>query len=135
MEKILFTLTITLLVTHISRAGDSVDIDPVTVSPDLYHVLVENEHVRVVEYQIAPGQRDEWHTHPSKVSVVTSGGSLRITTADGKSFKVTEETGTASWMQPLGKHFAENIGTTWVGVVLVEVKSAAADSSRLPAPE
>ncbi len=55
------------------------DIDPVSVSPDKYKVLLENNQVRVVEYSIKPGERDQPHTHPPKVSYVVNGGSLRIT--------------------------------------------------------
>jgi ketosteroid isomerase-like protein/quercetin dioxygenase-like cupin family protein len=100
------------------------EIDPVAVSPDRFTVLLDNEHVRVVAYTLAPGEKDVWHTHPPKVSYVVSGGSLRITTDDGKSFTADETAGTASWMGPLGRHFAENVGPTTVRIVLVEVKSA-----------
>ncbi len=98
-------------------------IDPVTSSRDMYRVLLENEHVRVVRYQIEPGEKDEWHTHPAKVSYVASGGTLRITTEDGNSFVVDEQTDSASWLGAIGKHYAENIGKNTVRIILVEVKS------------
>ncbi len=135
MRAVLFISMLAVLAGQSSVADLAESIDPVVVSPNLYEVLLENEHVRVVRYQIGLGERDEWHTHPAKVSVVTSGGSLRITTSEGRSFDVTEETGDASWMQPLGRHFAENIGTTSVVVILIEVKSAAVDFARLPEKE
>ena len=99
-------------------------IDPVSVSPGLYKVILDNEQVRVVEYSLQPGQRDEWHTHPPKVSYVVTGGTLRITLKDGKTFTAEEKAGEASWMATLGLHFAENVGKTPVKIVLVEVKSA-----------
>ena len=99
-------------------------IDALTASPGNFKLLLENEHVRVLEYTLAPGQRDEWHTHPPKVSYVVSGGKVRVTTEDGKSFVADEEAGTASWMGALGRHFVENVGTTTVRVVLTEVKCA-----------
>lgn len=110
----------------LARAAQAPDkaIDPVSVSPGLYKVLLENEQVRVVQYLLEPGQRDEWHTHPPKVSYVVEGGTLRITLKDGKSFVAEEKAGAASWMETLGLHFAENIGKTPVKIVLVEVKSA-----------
>lgn len=98
-------------------------VDPVTSSPEMYRVLLENEHVRVVRYQIEPGARDEWHTHPAKVSYVVSGGILRITMADGNSFVVDEHTDSASWLGAMGKHYGENIGTEAVRIILVEIKS------------
>jgi len=98
-------------------------IDPVTSSPDMYRVLLENAHVRVVRYQLEPGETDEWHTHPAKVSYVVTGGTLRITTEDGDSFVVDEHTDSASWLGAIGKHYAENIGKHTVHIVLIEVKS------------
>ncbi len=100
-------------------------LDAVSVSPDRFKILLENPHVRVVEYALLPGERDQWHTHPPKVSYVVVGGTLRITTEDGQSFLTDEKTGSASWMTALGRHFGENVGKTPVRIVLVEIKSAA----------
>lgn len=97
-------------------------LDPVVASPELNRVLLENDHVRVVEYQIAPGQTDRWHTHPAKVSYVVAPGRLRITTGDGESFEVTEEQGSARWLGPVGVHRGTNIGDTPIKIVYVEIK-------------
>ena len=97
-------------------------IDPVEVSPDRFKVLLENDNVRVIEYALAPGERDEWHTHPAKVSWVLSGGKLRISLADSSSFEAEEKQGAASWMSALPRHYARNIGDTPVRIVLVEPK-------------
>jgi quercetin dioxygenase-like cupin family protein len=99
----------------------SAEIDPVSVSPDKYKVLLENDHVRVVEYSIRPGERDNPHTHPPKVSYVASGGSLRITLRD-TSFVSTDSTGEVAWRGNVPWHFAENIGTTPIRIILFEVK-------------
>lgn len=107
-----------------TRAQEPRETDPVVISPDQFTVLLENEHVRVVEYALDPGERDEWHTHPPKVSYVASPGMLRITTEDGESFLTEEEDGTAAWMDALGLHYAENVGKTRVRIILVEVKAA-----------
>jgi quercetin dioxygenase-like cupin family protein len=114
------------MLAHPERAGcqESV-IDPVAASPDKYKVLLENEHARVVEYTLDPGERDEWHMHPPKVSYVVSGGTLRITLADGSSFDTEEKAGSAVWMNAVPRHFAMNIGKTKVRIVLVEPKSSA----------
>jgi quercetin dioxygenase-like cupin family protein len=99
-------------------------IDAVSVSPDRFKVLLENKHVRVIEYVLLPGERDQWHTHPPKVSYVVTGGTLRITTEDGQSFLTDEKTGSATWMDTLGRHYAQNVGKTPVRIVLVEIKGA-----------
>jgi quercetin dioxygenase-like cupin family protein len=105
-------------------AGRVTPIDAVSVSPDRFKVLLENPQVRVIEYVLLPGERDQWHTHPPKVSYVASGGTLRITTEDGQSFLTDEKAGSATWMDALGRHFAQNVGTTPVRIVLIEVKGA-----------
>ena len=121
--------TLVLLLFPLSVAGQVpaaavTPIDAVAVSPDRFKVLLENTHVRVVEYMLLPGERDQWHTHPPKVSYVVSGGTLRITTEDGQSFLTDEKAGAASWMDTLGRHFATNVGKTPVRIVLVEIKAA-----------
>lgn len=108
-----------------SLANDSTD--ALEASPNTFRLLLDNDEVRVLEYRLLPGQRDQWHTHPPKVSYVVAGGTLRITTKDGTSFEVTETAGTASWMNSIGEHFAENVGSAPVRILLVEVKSSARD--------
>ena len=105
-------------------AGRVTQIDAVSVSPDRFKVLLENVHVRVVEYVLLPGERDQWHTHPPNVSYVVTGGVLRITTEDGQSFLTDEKAGSATWMDTLGRHYAQNVGKTPVRIVLIEIKSA-----------
>ncbi len=100
-------------------------VDPTKVSPDKYTVLLENEYVRVLEYEIQPGEKDAWHTHPPKASYIVSGGKLRITPEGGESFVVDEVSGNAAWMGAVGPHFGENIGTTPIRIALVEIKSLA----------
>lgn len=108
----------------VDSASATEEFDAVSVSPDQFEVILENEHVRVVRYRLDPGEKDSWHTHPAKVSVVVAGGTLLITTADGEEIEVVEEAGSASWMARLGRHFATNIGSSPVHIILIEVKSA-----------
>ena len=117
---VIFILTSAALATGQQQPDHT---DPTEVSAEKYTVLLENEHVRVVEYVIKPGEKDAWHTHPPKASYIVSGGKLRITTEGGDSFVVEENSGNATWMGALSRHFAENVGTTPVRIVLVEIKS------------
>ncbi|MEJ8569365.1 cupin domain-containing protein [Elongatibacter sediminis] len=105
-------------------AGEIEQIDPVALSPDMYSLLLENEHVRIVEYQIAPGEKEPWHTHPAKAMYVVDGGTLQITLPDGTSFVTEEEAGEAHWMGAVGRHYGTNVGDTTVRLVMVEVKGA-----------
>ena len=121
--NICFMCIISVVFSSAMAQEQAQSIAPVTVSPGMFTILLENEHVRVVTYRIEPGERDEWHTHPAKVSYVVSGGTLRITLDDGSSFVVEEESDTATWMDHVGRHYAENVGDSTVQIVLVEVKS------------
>ena len=130
MRTIALRIAIVLVVLFpLSAAGQApavraTPVDAVSVSPERFKILLENPHVRVIEYVLLPGERDQWHTHPPKVSYVASGGTLRITTEDGESFLTDEKAGSATWMDTLGRHFAQNVGTTPVRIVLVEIKGA-----------
>ena len=80
------SLTLTLILTGLAVARQPARIDAVTASPDRFKVLLENQHVACWRYVLLPGERDQWHTHPPKVSYVVSGGTLRITTDEGSRF-------------------------------------------------
>ena len=122
-SKILFVIFILTLAAHSTAQQQPDHTDPTEVSPEKYTVLLENEHVRIVEYVINPGEKDAWHTHPPKASYSVSGGKLRITPEGADSFVVQEDSGNGAWMGALDRHFAENVGTTPVRIVLVEIKS------------
>jgi len=116
---------------YVVAQAQSATIDPAVASPTMNTVLLENEYVRVIVYQINPGEKDDWHTHPAKVSYVISGGSLRITTKEGASFIVEEEANSASWFGTVGEHYGENVGKTPVRIVFVEIKGIDAGKENL----
>jgi quercetin dioxygenase-like cupin family protein len=58
-------------------------VDGLVSSPANFKLLLENEHVRVLQYTLLPGQLDHWHTHPPRVGYVLSGAKIRVTEADG----------------------------------------------------
>jgi len=106
-----------------NSAVHHINMDALTASPENFKLLLENEYVRVLEYTLNPGQKDQWHTHPPKSSYVVSGGQLKIYLENDSSFIATDTTGTVSWMDYVGKHYVENIGKTPVKVILTEIKS------------
>lgn len=125
MQSVLPRIFLSLAVLPLVSAAQPATIDALTASPDNFKLLLENEQVRVLEYTLRPGERDQPQTHPPKVSYVVAGGSLRITMEEGKSFLSQDAAGTATWTGAVGRHYVENVGKTAVRVVLVEVKSAA----------
>lgn len=99
------------------------DLDAVQASPSNFKILLNNEFVRVLEYTLEPGAKDKWHTHPAKASYVVSGGKVLVHRENGETIISQEKTGTASWMNAVGKHYVENTGNTQVKVILTELKS------------
>ena len=99
------------------------NIDALVSSPANFKLLLDNDYVRVLEYTLGPGKKDEWHTHPAKSSYVVSGGQLKVYLENGETIMADEENGTASWMDAVGKHYVENVGTTPVKIILTEIKS------------
>ena len=101
------------------------DIDALKASPENFKLLLENDHVRVLEYTLKPGTKDITHTHPPKSSYIISGGQLKVHFENGDSSIFDDKAGTTSWMDHVGKHWVENIGTTEIKIILTEVKSMA----------
>ena len=105
------------------KASDTLNIDIVQTSPNQARVLMENEHVRIVEYFIKPGEKDTWHTHPPRSSYVISGGQVKVFTESAEP-KISEvKAGTSSWAAQGAKHYVENIGNTDIKIILTEIKS------------
>ena len=52
--------------------------DSTVVDPDVHHVVLENEHVRVFEARGAPGWKSPMHTHPPFVLVSVGSARLKL---------------------------------------------------------
>ena len=100
-------------------------VDGLVSSPANFKLLLENEHVRVLQYTLLPGALDHWHTHPPRVGYVLSGAKIRVTEADGSTHDYDEKTGDHYWADFSALHDTLNIGTTPYIALLVEVKDAA----------
>lgn len=106
--------------------GTAIAQDVMKVAANHYKVLFENEHVRVVENTLKPGEKDPPHTHPDGWYYVTEPGSMKVTMADGKVTIWEPKAGESGWLKTKSLHTSENIGKTTMKFVLVEVKSAPA---------
>ena len=105
-----------LVLSDFSRAQDPAVVNATTIS-----VKLDNPHVRVMEASLKPGEKEQLHSHPGYVVYVLEGGKVRNHTADGKTNDTEFKAGDVYWRDPL-THWAENIGTTTVRFLLVEVK-------------
>jgi hypothetical protein len=100
--------------------------DPAATNPDLYHVIMENDRVRVLEYRDRPGDRTAPHGHPDSVMVTL--GAFRRRLIDGDRTAEVELTpGLVRWL-PAQEHAGENIGDTDSHAIFIELKEPGAPS-------
>jgi quercetin dioxygenase-like cupin family protein len=101
--------------------------DPAVVNAKTIKVKFENERVRVLEAELPPGVKEQAHSHPAYVIYVLAGGKVRNYAADGKTTETELKTGEVLYREPL-THAAENIGNTTMHMILVELKTGAAQT-------
>ena len=97
--------------------------DPAAVNAKTIKVKFENDRVRVLEAELPPGTKEQMHSHPAYVIYVLAGGKYRNYAADGKTTEGELETGEVLYRDPL-THAAENIGSTTMHLILVELKTS-----------
>lgn len=95
--------------------------DPAVVNAKTIRVKLENERVRVLEATLHPGDKEQPHSHPAYVFYVIEGGRVRNHAADGTTSEAELKPGDVVYRDPL-THWAENVGTTTIRLVLVEMK-------------
>lgn len=96
--------------------------DPAVVQAKTVKLKFENEKVRVLEAELPPGVKEQVHSHPAYVIYVMAGGKVRNYASDGKITEAELKTGDVLYREPL-THAAENIGTTTLHMILVELKT------------
>lgn len=104
--------------------------DPTITDPKLYHVLFENERVRVLEYRDEPGDRTRPHRHPDSVMVTLSSFTRRVRGGD-REVEIELTAGEARWLGAQ-EHSGHNAGTTGTHAIFVELKEAGPVSASRP---
>jgi len=99
--------------------------DVVKVSPEHNKVKFENEHVRVVEKKLAPGEKDAMHRSRACWYYVTKPARLKVEFDDGEVQTWEPTEGYAGWLDPDAPHTYTNIDKTTLEMVMVEVKEPA----------
>ena len=97
--------------------------DPVPLYPDNYKVLLENDRVRVLDFQLKKGAKENFHSHPAAVTYVLTAFKIRFTFPDGSTRIREAKAGEVFYGDAL-THASENIGDTDAHGLLVEMKSA-----------
>jgi quinol monooxygenase YgiN/quercetin dioxygenase-like cupin family protein len=99
--------------------------DPLKLYPANYKVIVENDRVRVLDFQLKKGAKETAHMHPAHVVYVLTGFKIRFTFPDGKTGIRETKTGDVLYSEAV-THASENIGATDAHGILVELKTPAA---------
>ncbi len=106
----------------VAGMGGERSLDPAVVNAEMEHVKLENAAVRVIEGVLRPGEKERMHSHPAFVTYVIAGGRIRNNFADGKVVEAELKTGDVLYREPQ-THWVENIGTTTLHFLVVELKS------------
>lgn len=80
-------------------------------SPEVYKVIAEKGHYRVILGTWQPGQRDKWHSHPEKAVYFVTACKLRVFKPDGTHRDLNLPAGGAAITPAVGSHSAQNIGS------------------------
>ena len=97
--------------------------DPVSTDPELYHVVFENERVRVLEYLDQPGDATQPHSHPDSVMITLSSFRRRIRSGS-QELEVELPAFQARWLDAQ-EHQGTNIGDSPTHTIFVELKEPA----------
>ncbi len=104
-------------------------LDAVIAAPRHHRLIMENHRVRVLETRIAPGERTAVHTHqwPMTIHVLSWSDFVRYDDKGNVMLDSRHAPGLippprALWSEPMPPHALENVGTTELRVVSVELK-------------
>jgi hypothetical protein len=102
--------------------------DALQVAPDVYKLAFENERVRVLSFVTAPGQKWALHSHPDSLAVSLSEYSVRNIVPGQAPAERHSKPGDVRWI-PATAHMGENMGTTEMRGLIVELKNPTPESS------
>jgi hypothetical protein len=106
--------------------------DPLDALTPTQHVLFENEYVRAIDDQIAPGAAEPMHRHQHGITVYLIDQRTDDTTPDGKLVPQTRHAGTASWSDGI-THSVKNVDNHTTHAIRIDIKRA--DPPPPPAPD
>lgn len=98
--------------------------DSVAIHPEVHHVLIDNEHVRVFRAMGSPGESSPMHSHPPFVLISLGEARLQLTLPDGEKAIFDLLPGDVHWMGEGAEH-SWKLLSGHAHAIAVEVKSAA----------
>jgi len=97
-------------------AGDAVE-----VAPHVYKVVLENEHVRVLDTRTEPGGKSDMHGHPNMVGYAITDCTWDLTGLDGTTVLVAVKAGDTFYLDAVDPA-AHDVGTGGSHALLIELK-------------
>lgn len=98
--------------------------DPMKAGPKVYKkILLDNDKVRVMSAEFAPGATMPWHSHPHHTVYALTGGKIQITEKGKPATTSNIKAGEVLYFPPV-KHMAKNTGTTTFKIIVTEIKPA-----------
>ena len=115
-------------VAHDDRAMATHPLDATAAAPDHHSILFENDHVRILDTKVRAGERTPIHAHewPAALYVLSwsdfirrdQAGTILVDSRD----RPKPRTPAGLWINPLPPHSVENIGSSDLHIIAVEVK-------------
>ena len=102
--------------------------DPVKVDAKHYKVMLDNDQVRVLKIRYGPKEKSVMHEHPAGVVVFLNNSKTKFTLPDGSKVDGGGKAGDAQFTDA-GKHLPQNVVSTTLEAVLVELKGGAMGSA------
>lgn len=124
MSKVRALLVVASLCVSVAAATAQTVPDATVADPDVHQVVLENEHVRVLQALASAGARSPMHSHPPLLVVSLGTARVRFTYPDGKKEIRDLRPGTVLWID--GVEHSWELLAGEINVVAVEVKSAKA---------
>lgn len=109
---------------------DPAELDAVAAAPDHHRVIFEDEHVRVLDTVIKPGDTVPVHIHPwpSVVYTLETSDFIRFDAAkgtrlDSREAEISIPHDTPITLPPLSPHSIRNVGERAMRAISVELKN------------
>lgn len=125
LRRALLALLPALLLAESAEAQDAA-----AVQPRAYKVVLDNEMVRVLEFNSKPGMGicgNGMHSHPAHLTVALTPAKVRVRLPDGKEIVAENKAGDVFWAEA-ETHETENITGRNVRALIVELKPGAGKS-------
>jgi len=95
--------------------------DALSVAPESYSLVLENDRVRVLEVRMPPGGSNAMHSHPDTVVVTVKGSTYRFSEPGKDPVEMAIPDGAAIFMEAMD-HSVENIGAHEGHGFIIELK-------------